>query len=153
MDDPLLPPPHPLSRLRPSATVASISNARTLCRLLQPTQQHRMVDNTIPYPGNGRTVLERALLAVEDAETVSAVVTAAAPDGVTVDGEKLHDVPDGCPEHEKETWASKPFCGVTVTVAAPLWPEAMVNADGEMETVKLGGRLIVYAAVVTSLLE
>lgn len=92
------------------------------------------------------------MLAVAGTEIESVVVTAA-PDGVRVAGEKLHNVPDRCPEHEKEVWALNPFCGLMVTVAAPLEPDAMVRADGEMETVKLGGRLIVYAAVPTSLSE
>lgn len=151
MDDPE-PLPHPLSRLRPSATIANTRNARKLLRLLLPTKQHRRVDNTSPALGNSRTAPGRSLLAVAGTEIESVVVTAA-PDGVRVAGEKLHNVPDRCPEHEKEVWALNPFCGLMVTVAAPLEPDAMVRADGEMETVKLGGRLIVYAAVPTSLSE
>jgi hypothetical protein len=43
-------------------------------------------------------------------------------DGVTVDGEKLHDTPTGRPEQLNETAEANPPTGVTVTVAPVLWP-------------------------------
>jgi hypothetical protein len=101
-----------------------------------------MADNATPAPENGVTAFRFALPAVADAEIVS-VVVAAAPVGVTVAGEKPHDVPDGCPEQAKETAALNPFCGVMVTVTMPLAPDAMVNADGETAMVKVGGKLMV----------
>ena len=76
-----------------------------------------------------------------DTVTVSFVV-AAAPEGVTVAGEKPHDAPACNPEQAKETAALKPFCGVTVTVTAPLWPDATVKADGAMEMEKVGAGAI-----------
>jgi hypothetical protein len=39
------------------------------------------------------------------------VVEATAPDGVTVAGAKLHEVPAGNPEQLNETAEAKPFCG------------------------------------------
>ncbi len=136
-----MPPPHPLSRLRPSATIATSDKIWMLRHFSLPIP-NKAAARTTPETGNSGPELRESTLAVADAETVSAVVIAA-PDGVTVDGEKLHDVPDGSPEHEKEVWASKRFCGVMVTVAVPLEPDAMVSAEGEMEMVKLGGRLMV----------
>lgn len=144
VDDPppLLPLPHPLNRLSATATMAKKRNGRMLRRFLKPTKQHKMVESANPALGNSWMAVGRTLLAEADAERVS-VVVAAAPDGVTVAGEKVQEVPDGCPEHVKETWDEKPFCGVTVTVAVPLEPEAMVNADGEIAMVKDGGKLMV----------
>ena len=94
VDDPLLELPHPLSRVSPNPTVANNSKACKVRRLFNPTQKNRSADNTQPVFGNGRTSCWLTLLATAVAETVSAVVIAA-PDGVTADGEKLHDVPDG----------------------------------------------------------
>jgi hypothetical protein len=52
------------------------------------------------------------------AEMVSWVV-AAAPEGVTVAGAKVHVAPAGSPEHAKLTGESNPFCGVTESVTVP----------------------------------
>ena len=111
-----------------------------------------MPDKAIPAAGNGRVVPGRTLPAEADSETVSVVVMAE-PDGVTVDGEKLHDALVGWPVHAKDVWAAKPVCGVIVTVADPFWPDAILMDDGEIEIVKVGCRLMVYAAVATSLSE
>jgi len=51
--------------------------------------------------------------------TVSVVVEAVAPDGVTVAGEKLHDAPDGNPEQLNDITELKPLSGVTVIVSVP----------------------------------
>jgi len=86
-----------------------------------------------------RTTLEAAAVF----ETVS-VVVAAAPDGVTVVGEKLHEAPDGKPEQLNETAEANPFCGVTVTVVFPGCPDEMVSDAGATATAKsAGGRLMV----------
>ena len=79
-----------------------------------------------------------------DVETVSVVVDAEVPEGVTVAGEKLHDAPVGSPEQVNVTAEVKPFCGVTDTVAVPFCPAVMVSEEGEAATVKLGvaGRLM-----------
>jgi hypothetical protein len=79
------------------------------------------------------------------------VVEAAVPDGVTVAGEKLHDAPEGNPEQLKETAEVKPPCGVTLTVAVPLWPPVTVIDAGVEASEKSGGRLIVYVALATAL--
>jgi hypothetical protein len=46
-------------------------------------------------------------------------VLAAAPEGVTVAGEKEHVDPEGNPEQAKLTEELKPFSGVTVSVTVP----------------------------------
>jgi hypothetical protein len=86
-----------------------------------------------------RTTLEAAAVV----ETVS-VVEAAAPDGVTVVGEKLHEAPDGSPEQLNETAEANSLCGVTVTVVFPGCPYEMVRDVGDAATEKSGGgRLMV----------
>jgi hypothetical protein len=70
------------------------------------------------------------------------VVEAAAPEGVTVVGEKLHDAPTGSPEQAKETTELKPFAGVTVTVSVAVWPVDTVNDAGEAATEKSGGGIL-----------
>jgi hypothetical protein len=72
------------------------------------------------------------------------VVEAAAPGGVTVAGEKLHEAPVGRPEQAKVTAELKPYSGVTEIVAVPLCPAVTVNDAGEAATEKSGaGRLMV----------
>jgi hypothetical protein len=74
--------------------------------------------------------------------TVS-IVEAAAPDGVTVAGEKLHEAPVGSPEQLNETAELNPCVGVTVTVVVPLCPAVTANVAGEAVSEKSGaGRLI-----------
>ena len=58
--------------------------------------------------------------------------------GVSVFGEKLQAKPWGKPEQLKETAEEKPFCGVTVTVACPLFPGATVISAGLSAIAKLG---------------
>lgn len=77
--------------------------------------------------------------------TVSFVVEAAVPEGVTVAGEKLHDAPVGNPEQVNETAEAKPFCGVTETVTEPLCPPVTVSVAGVTPRVKSGdpaGRMV-----------
>jgi hypothetical protein len=75
--------------------------------------------------------------------TVS-IVEAAAPEGVTLAGAKLHDAPEGSPEQLSETAEANPPCGVTVVVTVPLCPALTVSDVGETEAEKLcAGRLIV----------
>lgn len=78
-------------------------------------------------------------------EVVSvSVVEAAAPDGVTVVGEKLHADPEGNPEQANETAELKPFAGVTETAVVPLCPAVTVIDAGEAATEKSGvGKLMV----------
>lgn len=87
-----------------------------------------------------------------DAEvfTVS-VVEAAAPEGATVAGEKLHDAPAGNPELQiSNTDELKLFTGVIDIVVVALCPAITVNDAGEAATVK-SGRLTVYVALATAL--
>ena len=55
------------------------------------------------------------------------VVEAAAPDGVTVAGEKLHDVPESNPEQTNETAELNPFSGVIEIVESSLCPVITVS--------------------------
>jgi hypothetical protein len=83
------------------------------------------------------------LLALVLAVNVSAV-EATVPDGVTVDGEKLHDVPASNPEQPNKTVELNPFSGVTVIVVDPLWPAVTVMEAGVAVTEKSStGRLMV----------
>ena len=59
--------------------------------------------------------------------TVSVVVAAVLPLGVTDAGLKLHVTPDGNALQEKLTCESNPFSGVTVRVEFALCPAAMVR--------------------------
>jgi hypothetical protein len=80
------------------------------------------------------------LLALVLAVSVS-VVEAAVADGVTVAGEKLHDVPESNPEQLNETTELNPFSGVTEIVAVPPCPAAIVSDDGETAAEKSGTSL------------
>jgi len=75
-------------------------------------------------------------IAAADEEAVNfKVVEAAAPDGVTVDGEKLHDTPEGNPDVQlNETAELNPFIGVTEIVVVVLFPAVTVNVAGEAAT-------------------
>jgi hypothetical protein len=85
--------------------------------------------------------------------TVSVVVAAAGPDGVSVAGEKLHASPAGKPEHANETAEANELCGEIEIVAVPLPPAVTVIVAGAAVTEKSGGTLITYAALATRLLE
>ena len=77
-----------------------------------------------------------------DAVAMVRVVVAAAPDGVTVVGEKLQVAPVGRPVHTNDTADENPFCGVMVAVAVPLDPAFTVREAGDAVTPKsTGGRL------------
>jgi hypothetical protein len=67
------------------------------------------------------------------------VVAAAAPEGVTVAGEKLHEAPRGSPEQLNVTAALKPFEAVTETVVVLLLPAVIVKDPGDAVSVKSGG--------------
>jgi hypothetical protein len=60
----------------------------------------------------------------------------AEPEGVTEVGNKLHVGPAGTTAQVSATVEAKPFCGVTVMVADPLWPAVTVCNDGLAATVK-----------------
>jgi hypothetical protein len=68
--------------------------------------------------------------AIDVGAVIVSVVVAIAPDedGVTVDGEKLHDAPEGSPEQLKVTMPENPFCGVTRTAVVPACPALTVSS-------------------------
>ena len=144
MDDP---PPQPLSRLSPAPHTAS---RRSICkrrRFFHP-RQHKTAASAAD--GNSGLELRPRVAVVPDVLTVS-VVVAAAPEGVTVCGLKLHVVPAGKPEQAKETFELKPPTSVTVIVVVPLCPAWTVRDAGLTETVKFGG--MVYDALARALLR
>lgn len=72
---------------------------------------------------------------------VTVSVVDVVPGGVTVDGEKPHDAPDGSPEQLNDTGDAKLFTGVTETEVVPLCPAVTESDDGEAATVKfIAGR-------------
>ena len=83
------------------------------------------------------TIVFWLLLALALAVRVSVVETAV-PDGVTVAGEKLHDVPESNPEQLNETAVLNPFSGMTEIVVVPLCPAVTVRDAGEAVTEKSG---------------
>ena len=70
---------------------------------------------------------------------MESVVEAAEPDGVTVDGEKMHVAPAGSPEQLKETVELKPFAGVTEIEVVPYCPAVTLDDAGVDATEKSGG--------------
>jgi hypothetical protein len=71
--------------------------------------------------------------------TVSVVVAAVVPEGVTVAGEKLHEALAGSPEQLNVTAALKPLEAVTETVVVPLFPAVTIKDPDEAVSVKSGG--------------
>jgi len=60
------------------------------------------------------------------------------------------ETPLGKPDAEKLTLPLKPFCGVIVTVLAPLAPCVIVRLFGDAESVKVGGGLTVSEIAVAA---
>ncbi len=130
----------PLTRPNPIRLTASSSTGKQR-RFFQP-KQHKTAPSAVKG-NNGCPPWRRAALAVVAVVTVS-VVEAAAPEGVTVAGEKLHDAPEGSPEQLNETGEANPPCGVAVVIAVPLCPAGTVSAAGETATENpCAGRLMV----------
>ena len=69
---------------------------------------------------------------------IASEVVAAAPAGVTEEGEKVHELLAGSPEQTNCTALLNPFCGVTEMAAVPALPATMVNDVGFAATVKEG---------------
>jgi hypothetical protein len=67
------------------------------------------------------------------------VAVAAAVVGMTLAGEKVHEVYAGRPEHLSEVDAEKPPAGVMLTMLVVELPGVMVALEGESETAKSGG--------------
>jgi hypothetical protein len=141
------PPPQPLNRLRPTTLTVS---RRSICkrhRFFQP-KQHSATASAAA--GNSWRWLRARAGVVEEVATVS-VVEAAAPDGVTVAGEKLHDAPAGKPEQANVTLELNPPSSCTVMVVVPLCPAWTETDAGLIATVKSGG--MVYVALATALVR
>lgn len=118
-------------------------------RFLQP-KQHNSGRSTAAENSIGLEL--KPAIVVAEAVTVSVVDTGAIS-GVTLDGEKLHDAPEGKPEQLNRIADLKSFCCVTVTDILPLLPAGTVSDAGEAEMEKSGGGLIVYVALAMALLE
>ena len=69
---------------------------------------------------------------------IVSIVVAAAPVGVTDEGEKLHELFAGRPEQLKVTALLNPFCGVTLRVAVPVIPAAILREEGFAASVNVG---------------
>src|ERR1035438_1202784 len=125
--------PQPMQRPAPNMATASTSICKPR-RLRQPKQQR---ETASAEPGNNALEPEREASCIGVVAIVS-VDEAIEPEGVTVDGEKVHDAHEGNPAQVREVSAANPFCGVTSTVVVPLAPAAMVSDAGETSTEKLG---------------
>jgi hypothetical protein len=142
------PPPHPLSRLRPARLVPSNKSNGMPFHFLNPMKQ-----STPANAASGRSGCRFSckLADVAAVVTVSVVVAAAGPDGVSVAGEKLHASPAGNPIHANETAEANEFCGEIEIVAVPLAPAVTVIVAGAAVTENSGGTLMMYAALATAL--
>ena len=125
--------PQPVHRLSPTAIPASSSRCKPR-RFFQVKQQNAIASTE---PGK-KGLWSRWRAAVVGAVVTVSVVEAAPPEGIKVDGEKLHDTPAGNPEQLNETAEANPFCGVTKTVVVPLCPAVMETDAGKRSTEKLG---------------
>lgn len=154
---PNFPPPHEVS---PVAAASTMSKHKT-CKAIRPRFRRAQKPKSMARRGKSSAKIGgfeegiggciSALAAV--VATVS-VVDTAAPLGVTEAGEKVQVASAGKLLHVKLTLELNPFSGVTVNVAVPLCPATMVSVGGFTDTWKSGaGRLMVYAAEATALLE
>ena len=129
-----VPPPQAPRQTRLSVAVAHrIQNGykRRFLRRARPRASTRVATGAHPN-GAGNWLLALGL-----AVRVN-VVEAAAPDGATVAGEKLHDVPAGKPEQLNDTDELNPYCGLTRIVLVPLCPGTTVSDAGEAVIEKSG---------------
>ena len=125
--------PHPEQRPVPIAAPVSMSICE-LIRLFRPMQQKQSA-NAEP----GKNGLEsRREAATTDSVAIVSVDAAAESVGIAVAGEKLHDAPEGNPEHENETLDANPFWGTAKTAVVPLCPAAMVSVAGDSVTETAG---------------
>jgi hypothetical protein len=131
----------------PLTASSTITNRRR--RFLNPKQKSATARTDLESQGPGAG---RIAAAVVETFNVS-IDEVGAPDGVTVGGEKLHDVPEGNPEQVNETAELNPLTGVTETMLVLLCPAITVTEVGELATEKSGvGRLMVNAAIAAALL-
>ena len=129
-----VPPPQAVRETRLS--VAAAHRMQTHCKLqfLRRTKQNVSARQATGVYWNGLGSWYFALVLAVNVSVVEAVV----PDGVTVAGEKLHDVPAGKPEQLKDTDELNPFCGVTRIALASLCPGTTVSEAGEAAIEKSG---------------
>ena len=129
-------PPQAVSIPAPANVIASSSTIHTLRRF---PGQRKPTASASGAAGKSWREFHRSEPVPVLAERVSCVVTAPAPEGVTVAGLNVH-LTLGCkPVQAKLTVESKPFCGVTVSVTVPWLPEATVSEVGEPAKAKVGG--------------
>jgi hypothetical protein len=144
-----LAPPQPFIMHSPTPLTASSTIINRRCRFLNPKQKSATASTD---PGNRGPDAGRIAAAVLEAFNVR-LDEAGVPDGVTVGGEKLHEVPDGSPEQVNETAELNPLTGVIETMLVLLCPAITVNVVGEAATEKSGvGRLMVNGALAAGLL-
>jgi hypothetical protein len=130
------PPPQAVSMPAPANVIASSSAIHTLRRL--PSQRKPTASASGAAGKSGRE-FHRSEPASMLAERVSCVVTAPAPEGVTVAGLNVQ-LTLGCkPVQAKLTLELKPFCGVTLNATVPWLPAATVSDVGEPAKAKVGG--------------
>ena len=131
----------------PLAASSTITNRRR--RFLNPKQKSATARTD---PGNRGPDAGWIAAAVVEAFNVS-IDEAGAPGGVTVGGEKLHEVPEGNPEQVNETAELNPLTGETETMLELLCPAITVNDVGELAMEKSGVvRLMLNAALAEALL-
>lgn len=118
-------------------------------RFLQP-KRHNSGASTAAENSSGLEL--KPAIVVAEAVTVSVVDTGAIS-GVTLDGEKLHDAPEGKPEQLNWIAELNAFCWLTVTDILPLLPASTVSDVGEAAMEKSGGSLMVYTALAMALSE
>jgi hypothetical protein len=142
-------PPQPFIMHSPTPLTASNTIINRRLRFLKPKQKSATARTDLGNQGPGAG---RIAAAVVEAFNVS-IDEAGAPDGVTVGGEKLHEVPEGNPEHVNETAELNPLTGVTETMLELLCPAITETDVGELATEKSGvGELMVNAAIAAALL-
>jgi hypothetical protein len=148
----LLPLPHPVIQfIVKMHTIANVSPCRSLRLRRRPATQSTVAASDAAGQKGFRSGVIRAEVA---AVAIVSAVVAAADAGVILAGEKLQVAPAGRPEHAKVTAALNPFSGAIVMVVVPLLPAVTLSKAGDREIPKsAGGRLMVYVAVPTALLE
>jgi len=91
--------PQPIESISPDDTTAQTASVLALRRRIRRMQQS-VAASVVSGSSNGKVLSAEAIIGVS--ETVS-FVAIAIPEGVTVEGEKLHDAPVGSPEQLNET--------------------------------------------------
>jgi len=133
----LLPPHAEIRGISMIAIAGTIKN-RTPRRRLQITRQSDSSANL-----SGDKIRRPRKTAVCVPSSIVIVVVSGNIQGLTLEGLKLHDAPDGRPEHENVIAELKPFCGLRVRVTMPDSPEWILIYEGEAERAKVGGTMMI----------